>query len=210
MYKRCFSIRSRSQTRPEICSQKRPGISLCSLFGLSLQGRGQFLVLLNQSKQDQESLSTLALDCLCQTGLIPWSVSLPFHRTNLLFLLLWKIMFPGPVGAIQAGPALTPRAPWPQWRWAATTPLHRTPCLGGDEQVQLLSPAPLGVGGGARLQLLLSARLGLGGSARPSSSSLLSLASVAGGSSSSPMELLCTWPAPPRVSPPAPSHTQCP
>ena len=75
MYKRCISIRSSSQTRPKICSQTRPGISLCSLFGLSLQGRGQFLVLLNQSEQEQEFLSALALDCLCQTGLTPWSVS---------------------------------------------------------------------------------------------------------------------------------------
>ena len=100
MYKRCISIRSCSLTIPRIWSQTRPGISLCSLSGLSLQGRGQFLVLLNQSKQDQESLSALALDCLCQTGLTPWSVSLPFHRTILLFLLLCKIMFPGPVGAL--------------------------------------------------------------------------------------------------------------
>ena len=100
MYKRCISIRSCSQTRPGTCSQTRPGISLCSLSGLSLQGRGQFLVLLNQSEQDQESLSALALDCLCQTGLTPWSVSLPFYRTILLFLLLCKIMFPGPVGAL--------------------------------------------------------------------------------------------------------------
>ena len=60
----------------------------------------QFLVMLIQSKQDQESLSALALDCLCQTGLTPWSVSLPFHRTILLFLLLCKILFPGPVGAL--------------------------------------------------------------------------------------------------------------
>ena len=100
MYQMFISIRSCSQTRPGICSQTRPGISLCSFFGLSLQGRGQFLVLLNQSEQDQESLSALALDCLCQTGLTPWSVSLPFHRTILLFLLLCKIMFPGPVGAL--------------------------------------------------------------------------------------------------------------
>ena len=100
MYKRCISIRSCSQTRPGIWSQTRPGISLCSLSGLSLQGRGQFLVLLNQSEQDQESLSALALDCLCQTGLTPWSVSLPFHRTILLFLLLCKILFPGLVGAL--------------------------------------------------------------------------------------------------------------
>ena len=100
MYKRCISIGSCSQTRPGICSQTRPGISLCSLFGLSLQGRGHFLVLLNQSEQDQESLSALALDCLCQTGLTPWSVSLLFYRTILLFLLLCKIMFLCPVGAL--------------------------------------------------------------------------------------------------------------
>ena len=48
----------------------------------------------------QISLSALALDCLCQKGLTPWSVSLPFPRTILLFLLLCKIMFPGPVGAL--------------------------------------------------------------------------------------------------------------
>ena len=45
------------------------------LSGLSLPGRGQFLVLLNQSERDRESLPALALDCLCQTGLPPWSVS---------------------------------------------------------------------------------------------------------------------------------------
>ena len=100
MYKMCISIRSFSQTRPGIFSQTRTGISLCSLSGLYLQGRGQILVLLNQPEQDQESLSALAMDCLCQTGLTPWSVSLPFHRTILLFLLLCKIMFPGPVGAL--------------------------------------------------------------------------------------------------------------
>ena len=105
MHKMCISIRSCSQTRPGIFSQTRPGISLCSLSGLSLQGRGQFLVLLNQSEQDQESLSALALDCLCQTGLTPWSVSLPFHRTILLFLLLCKILFPGPVGALYVTPS---------------------------------------------------------------------------------------------------------
>ena len=82
-----ISIRSCSQTRQGICSQTRPGISLRSLSGLSLQFRGLLLVLFNQSKQDQESLSALALDYLCHTGLTPWSVSLPFHRTILLFLL---------------------------------------------------------------------------------------------------------------------------
>ena len=101
MYKSCILIRSCSQTRPGICSQTRPGISLCSLSGLSLPGRGQFLVLLNQSEQDREPLSALALDSLCQTGLTPWSVSLPFHRTILLFLFLCKILFPGPVGALR-------------------------------------------------------------------------------------------------------------
>ena len=51
-----------------------------------------FLVLFNQSEQDQEPLSALALDCLCQTALTPWLVSLPFHRTILQFLLLCEIM----------------------------------------------------------------------------------------------------------------------
>ena len=88
MYKRYISIRSCSQTSQGICSPTRLGISLCSLSGLCLQGEGQFLVLLNQSEQYQESLSALALDFLCQTGLTPWSVILPFHRTILLFLLL--------------------------------------------------------------------------------------------------------------------------
>ena len=101
MYKGFISIRSCSQTRPGICSQTRLEISLCSLSGLSLQGRGQFLVMFNQSEQDQESLSARALDCLCQTGLTPCSVSSHFHRTILLFLLLCKIMFPGPVGALR-------------------------------------------------------------------------------------------------------------
>ena len=91
--KSCISIQSRSQTWPGICSQTRQGFSLCSLSGLSLRGRSQFLVLLNQSEQDKEPLSALALDCLCQTGLTPWSVSWPFHRTIMLFLLLCKIMF---------------------------------------------------------------------------------------------------------------------
>ena len=86
------------QTRPGSCSQTRPGISLCSLCGL--QGGGQFMVLLNQSEQDCEPLSALALDCLFQTGLPPWSVNFPFHRTILLFQLLCKIMFPSPVEAI--------------------------------------------------------------------------------------------------------------
>ena len=105
MFTRCLSMRPCSQTRPGICSQTRPGISLCSLCGLSLQGRGQFLVLLNQPKQDQESLSALALDCLCQTGLTPWLVSLPFHKTIRLFILLCKILFPGPVGALYVTPS---------------------------------------------------------------------------------------------------------
>ena len=104
MYKRCISIRSCSQTRPGMWSQTRQGIFLCSLSELSLPGRGQFLVLLNKSEQDQESLSALALDCLCQTGLTPCSVSLLFHRNILLFLLLCKILFPGPVGALLCGP----------------------------------------------------------------------------------------------------------
>ena len=101
MYSRCFSIQSCSQRRPGICTETRPGIYLCSLSGQSLQGRGgQFLVLLNQSEQDQEPLSALALDCLCQIGLTPWSVRLPFCRTILLFRLLCKIMFLGHVGAL--------------------------------------------------------------------------------------------------------------
>ena len=99
MYKRCISMRSCSQ-RPGISSQTRPEFSLCSLSGLYLQGRGQFLVLLNQFEKDHESLSDFALDCLCRTGLTPWSVSLPFHRIILLFLLLCKIMLNGPVGAL--------------------------------------------------------------------------------------------------------------
>ena len=85
MYKRCISMMSCSQTRPEL--------SLCSLSGLSLQGRGQFLVLLNQSEQDREPFSALALNCVCQTVLPDWSVTLPFHRTILLFLPLCTVMF---------------------------------------------------------------------------------------------------------------------
>ena len=75
MYKRCILIRSCSQTTPGTCSQTRPGTSLRSLSKLSLQGRGHFLVMLNQSEQDQEPLSALALDWFRQTGLTPWSVT---------------------------------------------------------------------------------------------------------------------------------------
>ena len=35
----------------------------------------QFLVLLNYSEQDQESLSDPAAGCLCQAGLPSWSVT---------------------------------------------------------------------------------------------------------------------------------------
>ena len=66
-----------SQTRPGICSQTRPGNSLCSLSGLSLQGRAQFLVLLNQSKQDRESLLLPRTVSARQASLTAWSVS-PF------------------------------------------------------------------------------------------------------------------------------------
>ena len=103
IYLRCISIMSCSQTRPGICSQTRLEISLCSLSGLSLQGRGQFLVLLNQSEQDQESLSALSLDCLCQTGLTTWSVNFPIHKIILQILPLCKIMLLGPVGALISG-----------------------------------------------------------------------------------------------------------
>ena len=107
-----------SQTRTEICSQTRPVIFLCSLCELSLHGRGQFLVLLNQSEQDLESLSALALDCLCQTGLLPWSVSFLFHRTILLFLLLCKIMFPCPVGAQRHSLSVIPSVnSFPSWNF---------------------------------------------------------------------------------------------
>ena len=42
----------------------------------------------------------LSSSAWCQTGLPPWSVSFPFRRTILLFLLLCKIIFPCPVGAL--------------------------------------------------------------------------------------------------------------
>ena len=74
-------------------------LSLLPLWTVSAR-QGQFLVLLNQSKQDRETLSAFDLDCICLTGLTAWSVSFPFHRTILLFLLPCKIMFPGPVGAL--------------------------------------------------------------------------------------------------------------
>ena len=99
MSKRCISIRSCSHTRPGICSQTKPKIFHCFLSGQSLQGRGQFLVLL-KPEQDQEHLSAITVDYRCQTGLTPWSVSFPFHRANLLFLLFCKTMFPGSVGAL--------------------------------------------------------------------------------------------------------------
>ena len=87
MYKMFILLRFRYQTWSGISSQTRPGISFCSLSGLSRQDRGQLLVLLSQSKQDQEPLFALVLDCLCQTGITPWSFSFPVHRTILLLLL---------------------------------------------------------------------------------------------------------------------------
>ena len=93
-------MRSCSQ-KPGICSQTRPGIYLCSLSELSLQGSGQFLDLINQFEHNRKSLSALALDCLSQTGHTPWSVIMTFDRTILLFLLLCKIMFPSLVGVLK-------------------------------------------------------------------------------------------------------------
>ena len=95
-----------------VCIVPNAHVQALSLSVLSLHGKGQFLVLLNQSEQDKEPLSALALDCLCQTGLTPWSVSLPFHRTILLILLLCKIMFPGPVGALKR----LAKGPWHRMR----------------------------------------------------------------------------------------------
>ena len=48
------------------------------------------LVLLGCPTRDRESLSAHSIDCLCQADLTPWSFSLPFHWTILLFQLLWK------------------------------------------------------------------------------------------------------------------------
>ena len=90
MYQRCISILSCSKTKPGICFQTRPIISLCSLSGLSLQGKGPFLAPFIQSKQDRESLSAIYLDCLCQAGLTPWSVNFPVwqdHSVNPASLL---------------------------------------------------------------------------------------------------------------------------
>ena len=55
----------------------------------------QFLVLLNYSEQDQESLPAPAPDCLCQADLPSWSVTPLMNRTSPNILLLCKVLFPG-------------------------------------------------------------------------------------------------------------------
>ena len=89
-------MRSCSQIRTGICSQTRPGISLCSLSGLCLQGKGQFLVVLNQSRQSRASLCTFP-------GLSPpdrpHSLVSWFSLSQVL--LFYKIIFPGPVRALR-------------------------------------------------------------------------------------------------------------
>ena len=54
------------------------------------------------SNRTGKPVSACALDCLCQTAVSPWLVSFSFYRTLLLFLLLCKIIIPGPVGALLA------------------------------------------------------------------------------------------------------------
>ena len=54
----------------------------------------QFLVLLNYSEQDQDSLPAPAPDCLCQAGLPSWSVTPLINRTSPNTLLLCKVLFP--------------------------------------------------------------------------------------------------------------------
>ena len=76
------------------------GLGLYCIIRAHAPHRQTYIGSLDPAKQVQESPSDLALDCLCQTGLTPWSVNLPFHRINLLFMLLCKIIFPGPVGAL--------------------------------------------------------------------------------------------------------------
>ena len=61
---------------PANYSQTRLGVSLCYLSGLSLQGRAQFLVLLDQSKHDREPLPALTLDRLRPAGPKPCPVIL--------------------------------------------------------------------------------------------------------------------------------------
>ena len=72
------------------------GRGLCLAETVWAGSRERFLVLVlvlhNKYEQDKESFSVVALGCLCQTGLTPWSVSLLFHRTILIFLPLCKIM----------------------------------------------------------------------------------------------------------------------
>ena len=55
----------------------------------------QFMVLLNYSEQDKESLPAPAPDCLCQAGLPTWSVTPLMNRTSPNILLLCKVLFPG-------------------------------------------------------------------------------------------------------------------
>ena len=55
----------------------------------------QFLVLLNYSEHDQESLPAPAPDCLCQAGLPSWSNTPLMNRTSPNILLNCKTFFPG-------------------------------------------------------------------------------------------------------------------
>ena len=62
---------------------------------LTIFKKKQFLVLLNYSEQDKESLPAPADNCLCQAGLSSWSVTPLMNRTMTNILLLCKVLFPG-------------------------------------------------------------------------------------------------------------------
>ena len=64
----------------------------------------QFLVLLNYSEQDQESLPAPAPYCLCQAGLPSWSVTPLMNRTSPNILILCKVLFPGSLHPLAIGP----------------------------------------------------------------------------------------------------------
>ena len=55
----------------------------------------QFIVLLNYSEQDQESVPAPAPDCLCHAYLPSWLVTPLMNRTSPNILLLRKVLLPG-------------------------------------------------------------------------------------------------------------------
>ena len=90
MYQRCISIQSCFQSRPEICSQTRPGIYLYSLLTVSAWQGPDLGPKLNLNRISL----LLALTVSARQASLTGQLNIPFDRIILLFLLLCKIMFP--------------------------------------------------------------------------------------------------------------------